>query len=628
MTLERAGPRRRLRRRSAAACRAAAPPPRCSATAPARPRPARPDRGVIARPRSLRGSARARARSGAPAGSAARAIGAASAHPRRRRPATVAPADRALRASSAFNRPRPSRLARADARAGCIGAPRSRADAVRRTAEAKRYRMKSAPAARSAPRRGCSRCARRPRSAPSSRRGATELLEDQRALSSTRPARRTSRRRCARRASLVEAELAAARAGDPERNPSATSASTTTTAAPATCASTTGTSSRATSAAARCCGPRAAAPPSPGTCGRSRRAARKPGIVITNGSVQAPEQLYWATAAALARAGYVVLTWDPQTQGRSDGPGDRPHRTRTRRRSPPGAFTEGTRDALDFFLSTPGRAVPAPLTARTPAGREPRRQAGPARGRGPQRRLQPAARAARPRAHRYRRPLARRPRGVEVGLGGPAGGRARGAGTSCARPTARPRPPRVPGLGMSGDYGIGSPGGSAGVTPRPHSSPPGPAGRQRGLAEFSETGRDTAQLNTRAGPHFESVGDPQRGLRRHAARVRPSAWYTIAWFDKHLKRERAADRCCSRTAGIATTPEAAVDPDRDGNHSPSTCARAWTSGGRRQPGALRGRAHRLRSPCPRAPGGHLLRARLRVRAPAPGAGAAPAAPRA
>ena len=53
-------------------------------------------------------------------------------------------------------------------------------------------------------------------------------------------------------------------------------------------------------------------------------AARKPGVVITNGSVQAPEQLYWAQAAALARAGYVVLTWDPQTQGRSDGPGEAP----------------------------------------------------------------------------------------------------------------------------------------------------------------------------------------------------------------------------------------------------------------------------------------------------------------
>jgi hypothetical protein len=47
-----------------------------------------------------------------------------------------------------------------------------------------------------------------------------------------------------------------------------------------------------------------------------------PGIVITNGSVQAPEELYWYIAADLARAGYVVMTWDPQGQGFSDTYGD------------------------------------------------------------------------------------------------------------------------------------------------------------------------------------------------------------------------------------------------------------------------------------------------------------------
>src|SRR5688572_155385 len=41
----------------------------------------------------------------------------------------------------------------------------------------------------------------------------------------------------------------------------------------------------------------------------------KPGIVITTGSVQAPETLYWGIAASLARAGYVVITYDVQGQG-------------------------------------------------------------------------------------------------------------------------------------------------------------------------------------------------------------------------------------------------------------------------------------------------------------------------
>src|SRR3954462_5784549 len=43
--------------------------------------------------------------------------------------------------------------------------------------------------------------------------------------------------------------------------------------------------------------------------------AKRPGIVITNGSVQAGETLYWFAAQTLAKAGYVVLTSDPQGQG-------------------------------------------------------------------------------------------------------------------------------------------------------------------------------------------------------------------------------------------------------------------------------------------------------------------------
>ena len=105
---------------------------------------------------------------------------------------------------------------------------------------------------------------------------------------------------------------------------------------------------------------------------------RKPGVVITNGSVQAPEQLYWAQAAALARAGYVVLTWDPQTQGRSDGPGrgaDR--RTRTRRRSRRERSPRAPSDALDFFLSTPaGRSGRATAARGRPSTTAPSRTGG------------------------------------------------------------------------------------------------------------------------------------------------------------------------------------------------------------------------------------------------------------
>src|SRR3954452_22690352 len=43
-----------------------------------------------------------------------------------------------------------------------------------------------------------------------------------------------------------------------------------------------------------------------------------PGVVITTGSVQGSERMYWWLAQDLAERGYVVLTYDVQGQGRSE----------------------------------------------------------------------------------------------------------------------------------------------------------------------------------------------------------------------------------------------------------------------------------------------------------------------
>src|SRR3954451_22942727 len=82
--------------------------------------------------------------------------------------------------------------------------------------------------------------------------------------------------------------------------------------------------------------------------------AQRPGIVITNGSVQANEQLYWYAAQALAKAGYVVLTWDPQGQGQSDTRGESPDQNEGFPAQTDGRpFFDGTEDAINFFSSTP-----------------------------------------------------------------------------------------------------------------------------------------------------------------------------------------------------------------------------------------------------------------------------------
>src|SRR5205823_4203623 len=69
---------------------------------------------------------------------------------------------------------------------------------------------------------------------------------------------------------------------------------------------------------------------------------------------QADEQMYWYAAQALAKAGYVVLTWDPQGQGQSDTFGQSPDRFEGVPAQTDGRpFFDGTEDAINFFLSTP-----------------------------------------------------------------------------------------------------------------------------------------------------------------------------------------------------------------------------------------------------------------------------------
>jgi dienelactone hydrolase len=100
-----------------------------------------------------------------------------------------------------------------------------------------------------------------------------------------------------------------------------------------------------------------------------------PGVVITTGSVQGSERMYWWLAQDLAERGYVVLTYDVQGQGTSE---TFPHENDQVSAVPfcnpfaepargedfgcPGVpaqqdsnFVYGTRDALSFFLSTPRR---------------------------------------------------------------------------------------------------------------------------------------------------------------------------------------------------------------------------------------------------------------------------------
>lgn len=80
-----------------------------------------------------------------------------------------------------------------------------------------------------------------------------------------------------------------------------------------------------------------------------------PGIVITNGSIQAPETSYWWAAQALVRAGYAVLSYDPRGQGLSDL---QTPRLQQGSNLNPRVFWENQVDAIDFFHSTPDQPYP------------------------------------------------------------------------------------------------------------------------------------------------------------------------------------------------------------------------------------------------------------------------------
>ncbi|HUE28492.1 MAG TPA: hypothetical protein VMP89_17085 [Solirubrobacteraceae bacterium] len=102
--------------------------------------------------------------------------------------------------------------------------------------------------------------------------------------------------------------------------------------------------------------------PPPGT--PTLRDGSYPGVVITDGSIQAYQQLYYWAAEGLAQYGYEVMTYDVQGQGDSDllpstnncGPsyleaGDLlcqgvPYQQNYN-------FYQGAEDSLNFFLSTP-----------------------------------------------------------------------------------------------------------------------------------------------------------------------------------------------------------------------------------------------------------------------------------
>ena len=360
----------------------------------------------------------------------------------------------------------------------------------------------------------------------------------------------------------------------------------------------------------RCCSRRATARRSRATSGRPRPGRRKrPGIVITNGSVQADEQMYWFAAQTLAKAGYVVLTFDPQGQGQSrHASARRPTRTRASPRRP----TAARSSTAPRTRSTSSSRRPSTRTSRCRAARRGTSHAAKQDRRvaaGLERRLQPVLAAARPAARRPRRPLLRRRRRLLHRPVGPAREGDRRVGQprrSPPGPTRRlapgeqpcpadpaqrtPAPITKPALGMSADY--------ASPPHAEHARDPEP-----GCAEDPTR---VARLHARrASTPARSSSAAARTSTSASSRTRPSARRCAAptrspgtrprGSTSTSRATRAPTRGCSPTAGATTPPRPRSTPTATATCSPSTTARGWTStcaDGRRV--RLRGPARRLR----------------------------------
>lgn len=334
--------------------------------------------------------------------------------------------------------------------------------------------------------------------------------------------------------------------------------------------------------------------------------ARRPGVVFVNGSILAFEQTYWYIAQTLAKAGFVVMTFDVQGEGMSDQFGEAPDRNEDAFAGTPllgilgptkvtgfglGGnglpFYDGGQDALDFFLSTPSRPF-EPRRSRTSGTSHTAKQL---------RRVDAGLNAS-------FNPLWRMLDRSEIGIAGHSYGAEAaswllqrdpridtavamdnlcapvdpspdefasftspnpdfgglphfpyGFASGCfgAPPVSTP-PITKPALGITGDY----------IAPTPYLRPPHPLGKSRASMAHSAAGVDTGQIIIRGGTHLEFTDETQV-LPASLRGIDMTAWYTTAWFKKYLQRDPRGEAMLLTERWRSDAATARVDLRGDSN---------------------------------------------------------------
>ena len=296
--------------------------------------------------------------------------------------------------------------------------------------------------------------------------------------------------------------------------------------------------------------------------------AKRPAIVITNGSIQASEQMYWWAAQTLAKAGYVVVTSDPQGQARSDQLGDGSDTGEGVHSQVRGnTFYDGTQDALDFLLSSAGRPF-CPRESRTGTSHCAKQQRRVAEGRNaaynPFGHLVDADRIGIA-GHSYGASgvswIAQQDPRIDAvvawdSLCDPSAADAEGD-ASCSRGgQGGPVKLRVPSLNLTVDY----------LSGRDRKlSEPDPMDKSQASLAFSRAGVDTGSIAIRGGTHFEFSYLPSTSFRATLRGIDLSAWYTLAWLDRYVKRDPTAERRLLTRRWRTDPGDLEIDPAGKGN---------------------------------------------------------------
>ena len=288
-----------------------------------------------------------------------------------------------------------------------------------------------------------------------------------------------------------------------------------------------------------------------------------PGVVITTGSVQGSERMYYWLAEDLAERGYVVMTYDVQGQGRSEtlphqGPVDavpfcNPFATpaQDEQSGCPGVpfqqssnFVYGTVDALDFFTSTPDKPYKNPAGSDQATSLNSFNPLWKLWDRSPDKRSVTPGRTTRIAiighslgAFAVSQVQGQDPR-VEAVV---ALDKLQGPGSNGI--ASNPAKPVVPALAIQSEYGFSvnpywMSGGSS-LQPQPQSPDQAPNPQREQLTGFDawrKAGVDTMLVVPRASTHLEYT-DIAYALPASRYGQDVASYYTQAWLDRYLKHQ-------------------------------------------------------------------------------------------